>query len=495
MANHFLVFIGGTGAKCAEAFTQLAAAGAVGDPQTTFHVLTLDVDATNGNRELAIEALTRYRLLRAQFPASGQFAGSSLFGPRIVHYDWHIQLPENFPHAAGKNNLNAMRSQNSRDEEALMRLLYTGEEMGFDFSKEGFHAIPAIGAPVLQYILDEGINLGGLSAFVDAVRAEVSVNSRLIITGSIFGGTGACGIPAIMRYLHDKTHDIALSGNLLTSGVLLLPYYHFAEPGQADDMGVHARKFYNNARGALAFYRDMEQELAYRSLYLIGSPLDYNMGPYHPGMEGQQNPPTPVEWEAALAIAHCIDAEISEGEGEGQYIKSIQGVGTGEIAGSLHIDWSDLSLNIRDTLGAMARFIAAYMGYYRPYIERHKRGRKGAKPFYDELLRAYVETQEAEHKGLSALSDFCARAWMWLRQSLDYDILTQGCFTERMMTAGGYPARSLGTLVQDAAAPRWTAVEDAVFDGIKPLARTEADVAQRNAGLFVHGLYAHCSLH
>ena len=48
-----------------------------------------------------------------------------------------------------------------------------------------------------------------------------------------------------------------MAGNLLTCGVLLLPYYHFAEPGEGDALGVHARKFYNNARGALAFYRDM----------------------------------------------------------------------------------------------------------------------------------------------------------------------------------------------------------------------------------------------
>ena len=66
MANHFLVFIGGTGAKCAEAFVQLAACGAMGGPENTYHILTLDVDATNGNRMLAIEALARYRLLREQ---------------------------------------------------------------------------------------------------------------------------------------------------------------------------------------------------------------------------------------------------------------------------------------------------------------------------------------------------------------------------------------------------------------------------------------------
>ncbi len=494
MANHFLVFIGGTGAKCAEAFVNLAAAGAVGDPSTTFHMLTLDVDATNGNRELAIEAIGRYRLLREQFPAAGQFAGSSLFGPQIIHYDWHVQLPHDFPHAAGANCLHAMRAQNNADEEALMRLFYTDEELGFDFSKEGFHAIPAIGAPVMQHILDAGVGLADFQSFVDALRSEVSVNSRLIVIGSIFGGTGACGIPAIMRTLNDKTRDIALAGNLLTSGVLLLPYYHFAEPNQDDDLGVHARKFYNNARGALAFYRDMEKELQYRSLYLIGSPLDYNMGAYHPGMESQKNPPTPVEWESALAIAHCIQTDPDADDTPRQYIKSVQGAGQGEVAQKLHISFEDFSLNIKDEMGTMARFIAAYMGYYRSYIDKHKGQEQGYKPFYGELLRPYVDTQEAEHKALDALSAFCARYWDWLRQSLSYEVLTQSCFTPRMMGASGYPVRALHALVQDAAAPRWTQVEDAMFDGIRPISPDEAGYPQRSAGLFVHGLYAHCAL-
>lgn len=493
MANHFLVFIGGTGAKCAEAFVQLAAAGAVGDPSTTFHVLTLDVDATNGNRELAIEALSRYQLLREQFPATGQFAGSSLFGPSIIHYDWHVQLPENFPHAAGKNNLNAMRAQNSHDEEALMRLFYSDEEMGFDFSREGFHAIPAIGAPIMQYILDEGIGLGAFQSFVDALRAEVGVNSRLIVTGSIFGGTGACGIPAVTRYLNDKTRDIALAGNIITSGVLLLPYYHFAEPSEQDDMGVHARKFYNNARGALAFYRDMEKELQYESLYLIGSPLDFNMGTYHPGMESQKNPPTPVEWESALAIAHCLGQDPEDPASKGQFIKGIQGTGQGETANGLHVGWAGLSLDISGPVGAFTRFIAAYMGYYRPYMQKNKNAERGLKPFYQELLKPYMDTQETEHKGIFALDAFCARAWTWLRRSLAYDILEQSLFSQRMMAARGYPVQALHQLAENTAAPHWHAVEDALFDGIRPLTGEEADFPQRNAGFFVHGLYAHCA--
>ncbi len=492
MANHFLVFIGGTGAKCAEAFVHLAACGAIGDPSTTFHVLTLDVDATNGNRELALEAITRYQLLRGQFPATGQFEGSSLFGARIVHYDWHVQLPKDFPHAAGTNCLHAMRTQNSADEEALMRLFYTDEELGFDFSREGFHAIPAIGAPVMQHILTSGQDLGAYQQFVDALRAEVSVNSRLIITGSIFGGTGACGIPAIMRDLCDKTKDISLAGNLIVSGVLLLPYYHFAEPAMGDELGVHARKFYNNARGALAFYRDMEQELQYKSLYLIGSPVDYNMGAYRPGMEGQKNPPTPVEWESALAIAHAMQTEPDDGPPR-QYIKSVSGVGKGEIAQQLKYGFGDFSISVQDEIGRMARLIAAYMGYYQGYIDKHRDTERGLKPFFQELIKPYLDMREAESKGLETLAQYFTRYWAWMKSSFTYEMLEQSLFSSRMMRSADYPVKQLHALIPRVSAPRWLQVEDTIFDGIHPPPKDEADYARHAAGLFLHGLYAHCA--
>ena len=148
---------------------------------------------------------------------------------------------------------------------------------------------------------------------------------------------------------------------------------------------------------------------------------------------------------------------------------------------------------IRDRVGTMARFIAAYLGYYRPYIAAHAGQERGLKPFYQELLKAYVDRAEAEHKGLAALEAFCARAWDWLRASLAYEALEQTCFAERMMLSGTYPYKALHALIRNAPAPRWTSVEDALFDGIRPLAEDEDAYPQHSAGLFVHGLYAHCA--
>jgi len=496
MANHFLVFIGGTGAKCAEAFVQLAAAGALGGSSDTYHLMTMDVDAANGNRRLAIEAVHRYQLLREQFPATGRYSGSSLFRTRIEHYDWHVRMPDTFHKSAGVNCLNAMRTQNNDEEEELLRLLYTDAEMGFDFSLEGFHAIPAIGAPVLQYILGEGVGLEGCRSFVEALQSEVSAHSRLIVIGSIFGGTGACGVPAMLRFLTDQLEKVTLAGRIHTHAVLLLPYYHFAEPTVDEQLAVHARKFYNNARGALAFYRSLGRELKYESLYLLGSPVDYNMGAYHPGMERQQNPPTPVEWESAFAIAHCVEQPWDAGsvrDGPRQFIRCMSGASEADTVHTLHLSWNDWGLPVREPIGTLARFIAAFMGYYRHYIAKNLHQTNGLKPFFQELILPYLLKAEPEYKGFTTLEAFCSRAWTWMRDSVSHEVLEQACFTERMMLGDAYPYRALNALIRSAPAPRWTTVEDAIFDGIRPLLVEDADAPQFNAGQFVHGLYAHCA--
>ena len=492
MANHFLVFLGGTGAKCCEAFVQLLACGAIGSRDHTYYILTADVDATNGNRQLALEAIRRYGEIREQFPATGVYAKSSAFASDIVHFDWHIQLPNAFAYSAGIDCLNAMRTRGAADELTLMRLFYTDEEMGFDFSKEGFHAIPAIGAPVLQYILSEGIGSEPFRMYVSTLRSEVSANSRLIIVGSIFGGTGACGIPSLMREFRLRTSSAALAGSLSMHAVLMLPYYHFQEPGKDAPLSVQARRFYSNARGALSFYGSMERELGYQSLYLLGSPVDFNMGQYFPGMEKQQNQPTPIEWEAALAITHCISAARDE-QGAKVYLHSVSAGSKDDGLDVLRLDWNEFSLPISIKTAAMTRFCAAYLGYYRHYISRNARRTSGLKPFFSELIQPYITQVEHEAHGFAVLEAFCLRFWQWARDSFSHSVIEQECLTERMMNAQTYPYRTLSGLVAGMPSPRWTQIEDAVFDGIRPYRGEDAARPELNAGLFLHGLFAHCA--
>jgi hypothetical protein len=477
----------------------LLACGAVGRRDQTFHILTADVDATNGNRKLALEAIRRYQVLRGQFPASGAYADSTAFASEIVHYDWHIQLPNAYSFAAGLDCLNAMRTRNDPDELALMRLFYTNDEMGFDFSKEGFHAIPAIGAPVMQYILAEGIGSEPFYKYVSIIRSEISANSHLILTGSIFGGTGACGIPSLMREFRNATQDYALSGTLHTHAVLLLPYYHFMEPGkdkvdaQNMPMSVQARRFYSNARGALAYYGEMERELGYESLYLLGSPVDFNMGEYHPGMEKQQNPPTVVEWEAALAIEHCV-TQLEVPTEANTYLHSVLAGDDLDMAQTIKVNWEQFSAPIGRKVAAMVRFCAAYNGYYKDYINRNARRTRGLKPFFSELIQPYLIQAESETQAFETLSAFCARFWQWANDSFRHGAITQNCLTERMMNAKGYPFRTIPNLIAQMPSPKWTHIEDAVFDGIRPYRGEDAQSPEMNAGLFLHGLFAHCAL-
>jgi hypothetical protein len=104
-----------------------------------------------------------------------------------------------------------------------------------------------------------------------------------------------------------------------------------------------------------------------------------------------------------------------------------------------------------------------------------------------------MESLEPETQAFATLAEFCQRFWSWARASVDYETLRQACFSERMMNSDSYPYRALNALTIGLTAPRWTQVEDAMFDGIRPYRGDEADRPEFNAGLFVHGLYAHCA--
>ena len=79
---------------------------------------------------LAIEALARYRLLREQFPADRPVCRQHAAGTQPGALRLAVQLPDNFPNAAGVNCLHAMRAQNNAEEETLMRPFVYGRGDG-----------------------------------------------------------------------------------------------------------------------------------------------------------------------------------------------------------------------------------------------------------------------------------------------------------------------------------------------------------------------------
>ncbi|MDD3214611.1 MAG: hypothetical protein PHY64_13125, partial [Eubacteriales bacterium] len=136
---------------------------------------------------------------------------------------------------------------------------------------------------------------------------------KVMLLGSIFGGTGASGIPSISRYLRNRFSRDA--DRFILSSVLMLPYYD-VPPAAVDEtleIVVKSSAFLDKARTALQYYgmegmiRSSEADTRglYDALYLLGLPQEAFVTTriYSTGSQSQENDAHLLEWLAARCTA------------------------------------------------------------------------------------------------------------------------------------------------------------------------------------------------
>lgn len=203
--KRYVLLCGGTGARLADALIVAASAGVF--PAETLEVLLADPDR-RGVRSagLAAAKMADYdRVRTAMNAASGPFAAQLNFRA------WPKSLPED---AATLADLTA-----GSEEDALLCQALLDEQAAQLDLHEGFHGRRMLGQIVFAGLLHEAEQNpeDPLSAMADEmVRAiEAGEEVRVVIAGSICGGTGAAGIAALCRYLRRRTEDRVRLGAVL----------------------------------------------------------------------------------------------------------------------------------------------------------------------------------------------------------------------------------------------------------------------------------------
>ena len=226
----------------------------------------------------------------------------------------NLALPSNIvtPMSPKTNNLD-LATSGSGGSRAL-KWFYTEEERGQDLSN-GFYAHPNIGC---IYFQDLDAQLGAYAAQIRNAIAK-GEDVRVVITGSMFGGTGAAGIPSVLKLIQracqdSHLNDEQISQHLHFGGVLVTPYFKVAEPGEnASNLHINSDVFYDNTQSALSYYgfryaRDFE------SIYLVGQTGLQLLNPtYEDGGAKQENKPHVVELIAALGIKDFLQRQESTG--------------------------------------------------------------------------------------------------------------------------------------------------------------------------------------
>lgn len=324
--RHYYIGVGGTGARVAEALVHLCAAGL--GPDELFLML-IDPDAGNGNLSRTTELIKKYQDIHAQFGTRAEDV--TIFRTKIVTPDpgvWTIFDQQN-------QTLSAFITLNMLEATApglkhFAELLFTEQDM-HEKLNEGFRGRPAIGAVVMaQPNADEPPWSDFWSEIANINRAE---EAKVFVVGSIFGGTGAAGIPTLgaAAVIRDRA---ALDADKQKSKInlgscLVLPYFTFDQNVPMDErtrLFIKPEDFPLATSSALYYY--LTKQLSYDEMYLVGDSGAEVVGGFAAGAGTQKNRAHYVELAAALsALDFYTHGEASQARDRKFFIVARDGSG------------------------------------------------------------------------------------------------------------------------------------------------------------------------
>lgn len=246
MQNIFIA-VGGSGAKVAEAFVRLLAAGfptrfepggvptSAGDD---LQIWRLDPDRNSGAAQALQKAVDEYAALldhlrqgeapnRWGMEIDRDAKGNALvrhLDPLALQSGNNLKTLRDILHSHGQ----ARNGKLALDGQPFLSLFYEPKDLDVEVDR-GFYQKPFIGAPIMAIFADslKKTNSSGGHQCQFSYLEQQSV--RFFLCGSLHGGTGACGVPVMGHFLGEyKKAKSGLDWHL--GGCLLAPYSLPPEP-------------------------------------------------------------------------------------------------------------------------------------------------------------------------------------------------------------------------------------------------------------------------
>lgn len=352
--SYYVIGIGGTGARCVEAFVHLCAAGLM--PAGELNVYFVDADKTNGNLINARELITKYNNVKDGLRRSGSTLGNSpLFQSEINNNE--IWSP--FRKYESSVTLEDVFSYSSMEEDTqhLFELLYTNKKRKMKF-ENGFLGWPSVGSSVIAK------EYQSFDSLINKISHDNS--AKVILMGSIFGGTGAAGIPTLAKLIKNSfnggNRNIELQGEGVkrTLGlVLMLPYFNF-QTKDLDDPNADSTNFKLKTKMALEYYHNQKLHDICDAIYTLSD--DFTIPTSTATVKGgqeQKNNPHFLELYAGLFAVDFFanNSKFQENKHE-KYFEACRSIRE-------EINWSDLpysggKTDLINKLGRMASLCFAY---------------------------------------------------------------------------------------------------------------------------------------
>ena len=467
MKQIFAIGVGGTGAKCIEALVHLHACGLLTDQDgnpARLGVFLVEPDQQSALLLRAQTAINRYgSLRRAVGRQSDRFARAELrdygqWSP-LSTASGAISLDQVFPKAV-------LRTQ-APGVAALFDCLFPPEEQSADL-EVGFRGRPPIGSAVMSRIsLEQEAQVGQWQQMLSDIQTAAGSGEAPVVHlfGSVFGGTGASGVPTLGQLLKNWLKRQGLT-SVQVQASLLLPYFDF-EGMADDDTGVHAesRNFQLNTDAALQYLRTSGRA-CFDRVYLVGSDIKARYG-FSIGGTSQSNAAHVVELLAALGVCH--PGTTSNGYAHVLSRTEQQSMG-----------WEDLPDNemVGDALARGARFAVAWRNNITREINEAQKvpmrtflsGAPWARRFFhpsgsgtDRGMRPGIRDKE-QLTVQNAIDQYCDTLLQWLNQVSSNlgSGFRQELFTASLLRPSDRFENNLSRVVKGKARPRRPEASDTV---------------------------------
>lgn len=403
--GYYFIAIGGSGAKVMESLTHLSAAGMLPNKvrQSKLHVLAVDPDIGNGNLKRSSAALNNL----------ATFQGVEL-GADTPLFKTEVELLRPFPwspteHDKRLDDILAYQIHKDQPLGDLYETLYTRAERG-TFLNEGFRGRPSIGAAVLAQKAALFSNKGWedraeapWNKFARLVKRDAGSGevAKIFLAGSVFGGTGAAGMPTVARLLRQEFQDFCAEGKVVIGGALILPYFSFT-PQKTDDGQIFAssENFLTNTKAALKYYaQEYKKERVYDAMYFIGDNVLSPVQKFSVGAASQQNDAHIVDFYGAMA---ALDFFATKAE----HYKPCAFI-THKDENVFHwTDFPDIAgddgkdIHFKERFAQFVRFVFAYVHLVKPVLQDLASGKEKAYKYpwyYDYLQDVDVDTAEVKN--------------------------------------------------------------------------------------------------
>jgi hypothetical protein len=418
----YVIGIGGSGAKCIEAIAQLASTGLF--DEQPIKVAFVDADETNGNLERSRNLLSVYKK-NYDLLAGGNKQNCPWMKTKIESFDLWSPLSQ----LSLNKQLGVFFNYNTLKEQQpnlanLFDVLYTQQERETDLDY-GFRGRPAIGSAVMSQIDLEKLDQEPWASIITQIQVDVGAGKtpKVFLCGSMFGGTGAAGLPTIGRLISNKLQKLNVRDRVSIASLFLLPYFGFSSPPGEDaekDVFARSEQFLLNTEAALRYYTTQARGI-FDTVYLLGnhtlSQVDFSIG-----KNSQRNGAHFIELYAGLAARRFLLSPPSR-KGEVVLISRDE---EGKVA------WDDLPelSGVRDALVNATRFAYTWLtefvpelmsarneGFDRyirsaPWLIKFYQGSQSRWPGRRDTLPIFDSPDQQE--AISTISNWCRDYLRWL---------------------------------------------------------------------------------